>query len=122
MKLNLVAAVALLMIPAAAPAMPVQTFLAKANALKSKGPLALLSGDYKLLMNTIKADAGALRNEREAAKAAGRKPPYCPPGPITMGSSEIMRVMQAVPAAERPRTDTRDALRGHFARRFPCRN
>lgn len=120
MKLRIVAAVLAVSIPAAAHAMPVQTFLAKAEALKSKGPLALFSRDYKLLMNAIKSDAAALRAERVAAKAAKRTPAYCPPGPISMSSSEIMKVMQAVPPAERTRTDTRNALRAHFARRFPC--
>jgi hypothetical protein len=33
----------------------------------------------------------------------------------------VMQAMQAVPAGERARTSTRDALRAYMARRSPCR-
>lgn len=100
--------------------MDVATFLARAEALQRRGPLALFSGDYKRLTGLIKADAQALKAEREAAQAAGRTPAYCPPGPIKMGPRDIMTAMREVPPAERARTDTRTALRAYFARRFPC--
>ena len=41
---------------AAAEAMPISTFLAKADALKSKGTLALFSGDLRFLTNRLKTD------------------------------------------------------------------
>lgn len=100
--------------------MPVATFLAKADALKAKGPLALFSGDYKLLMGVVKGDAQALKGERDAAKAANRKPAYCPPGPVELSSNDILAAMRAVPAAERTQTDSRAALRTLLARRYPC--
>ena len=100
--------------------MPVSTFLAKADKLQSRGPLAMFSGDMKLLQNTIKANAAALRAERVAAQGAGKRPAYCPPGPIKMGVKEVITAMRAVPPAQRATTDTRDALRAYFARRFPC--
>ncbi len=121
MKLVRVAACAALSVSAAAGAMPVDQFVAKADALRAKGFGALFSSDYAYLSDAIKADAAALKVERETATAAHRTPAYCPPGPLKMGSGEIMAVMQAVPVAERSRTDTRDTLRAYFASRFPCR-
>ena len=122
MKVRIAAGVMLVMAPlASAAAMPVSTFVAKAEKLQSKGPLAMFSGDMKLLQNTIKADSAALRAERTAAQAAGKRPAYCPPGPVKMGVKDIMDAMRAVPAGRRAATDTRDALRAYFARRFPCK-
>lgn len=117
---KLCAALVALCIPAAASAMPVSTFLAKADALQAKGVRALFASDYKLLKNTIKADALALREERLAAKAAGRRPAYCPTGDGKLGSDDVLQAMRAVPAAQRARTDSRDALRAFFVRRHPC--
>lgn len=103
-----------------ASAMPVATFLTKAEALKKKGPLALLSGDLKLLTNQVKSDAGKIREERLAAKAAG-KPTFCPPERGTrLTDKDILAAMEAVPASERARTDTRSALRAFLVRRHPC--
>jgi hypothetical protein len=122
MKLRIAAGLLLVMTPlASAAAMPVSTFLAKADRLQSKGPFAMFSGDMKLLQNAIKADAAALRAERAAAQAAGKRPAYCPPGPVKMGVKEVMGAMRAVPPAQRARTDTKDALRAYFAGRFPCK-
>jgi len=105
-----------------AAAMPVSTFLTKAEALQKKGPLAMFSGDLKLLMSQIKADAGKIREERLAAKAAGKPTAFCPPESGTkLSDKDILAAMEAVPASEHPRTDTRVALRNLLARRHPCR-
>ena len=106
-----------------ASAMPVATFLAKANALQKKGPMALFSGDLKLLTNQIKRDAGELRAENKSAEAAGRRKAYCTPaGGVKLSNRDIMDAMNAVPAAQRSALHTKDALRAYFARRFPCRS
>lgn len=113
---------AMLMPIAGAQAMPVATFLQKAEALKAKGPMALFSGDMKLLKNEVTGAAGQLKAERVAAAKAGRKPAYCPPANSgNMSSDQIIAIMRAVPPAERPRTEVKDALRAHFARTWPCR-
>ena len=105
-----------------ATAMPVSTFLGKAEALKKKGPLALFSGDLKLLTNQIKGDAGKIREERLGAKAAGRAPAFCPPDSgAKLNDKDVLIAMEAVPAADRARTDTKTALRAFMARRYPCR-
>lgn len=121
MKLRIALALAVAAAPATASAMPVATFLAKANALKAKGLFALLSDDLKLLTNEIKANSIALRAENEAAAKAGRRKAYCtPPGGAQLGQNDIMQAMQAVPPAARDHTDTKDALRAFLARRYPC--
>jgi hypothetical protein len=38
-----------------------------------------------------------------------------------MDVAEIMSAMNAVPPADRARTDTKDAMRAHMAQRFPCK-
>ena len=121
MKLHWLAGLVLVAIPAAAAAMPVSTFLAKAEALKKKGPLALLSGDLKLLTRQVTADAAALGAENKAAAAAQRPKAYCTPAEgAKMGQKEVMEAMQSVPAPERARTDTKAALRNYLARHYPC--
>ncbi|GAA4713386.1 hypothetical protein H9L13_03820 [Sphingomonas lutea] len=115
--------IAAILIVTAAPAaaMPVSNFLAKAEALK-KGPLALFSGDIKLLMNQIKADSQALRSERLAAEQAGKRGAFCPPaGGVKMTDKDVLQAMEAVPAPRRAQTSTKDAMRAYMVRRFPCR-
>ena len=111
---------ALLVIAAPAQAMSVQTFLAKAEALKKKGPMALFSSDLKLLLRQVKADAAAIKAERLLAQKNGRQPAYCPGGETQLGQKDILAAMEAVPAARRASTDTRSGLRAYFTRRFPC--
>ena len=121
MKFKILIATALLAAPAAASAMPVSTFLAKAEALEKKGALALFSGDLKLLMNEIKANSVALRAENIAAEKARRPKAYCTPaGGAKLSDKDIMGAMQAVPAAQRATTSTKDAMRAYLARRYPC--
>jgi len=121
MKFGILAGAMLALAPAAATAMPVSTFLAKADKVQKKGPLAMFSGDLKLLMGQIKTDAAQLRAENKAAEAAGRPKAYCTaPGGVKMSNRDILSAMHAVPPAQRARTSTKDALRAYFARRFPC--
>ena len=122
MKFRMLAGAMLAFAPiASAAAMPVSTFLAKADKLQKKGPLAMFSGDLKLLMNQVRADAGQIRAERLAAKAAGRPTAFCPPdGGAKLSDKDILTAMRAVPPATRANTSTKDALRAYLARRHPC--
>ena len=113
----------LLAVPAAAVAqsMPVATFIAKADALQRKGPLALFSSDVKLLTQQIKADFVRLRSERLAAESAGTTTAFCPPTTgAKLTDKDILSAMQAVPAERRGTTSTREALKTVLARRYPC--
>ena len=101
--------------------MPLPQFLTKATALKKKGPLALFSGDLKLLQNEIKGSAGQLRAERLAAVKAGRKPGYCPPEKGSqLGAEEVLSHFQSIPAAQRQRMQVKDGMRSLMAKKFPC--
>jgi hypothetical protein len=121
-RLKLLAALSLAVVPlGAAEAMDVATFLAKADAVKKKGMLALVSSDYKALTREIEAHSQTLRAERLAAERAGRRPAYCPPARSKLGSEELLAAFRSIPAAQRPRTDVKDALRAFLARKYPCR-
>lgn len=106
---------------ASAAAMPVDAFLAKAAALERKGPMAFFSKDLKLLMNQIKKDGTELNAANKAAEAAGRPKAYCTPkGGVKLTDGDVLSAMRAVPAASRPSTSTKEALRAQMARRYPC--
>lgn len=124
MKLRITLGVLLALAPlTSAAAMPVSTFLTKADAVQKKGALAIFSSDLKLLLNQIKQDSAALRAENVAANAAGRTKLYCtPPGGVRLSNKDIIVAMREVPAPRRATTKTKDALRAYFARRFPCKN
>lgn len=118
----IVAAVLLAAIPmsSAAAAMDVATFLAKANRLKSKGPFALMSSDFKLLTREVTAASKSLRAERLGLQSAGKPAAWCPPPKASMNSTEILATMEAIPPAQRRSTDVRTALRGLMIRKYPC--
>jgi hypothetical protein len=105
----------------AASAMDVATFLTKAEALKKKGMLAMMSSDYELLKRQIQVDSRALYGERMAAERAGRKPAYCPPGKQWVAPEELLASFRTIPAAQRPRVQVKDGLRALLARKYPCR-
>src|SRR3954466_8790056 len=102
MKILRVAAALCVVVSTGATAMPVDAFLAKADALQSKGITAMFSGDLNTLCGVIKSDAAALRAEREAATAAHRAPSFCPPGAVKLGSNEIFQAVGLGPAAAQP--------------------
>ena len=106
---------------AAAGDMSVATFLQKADALRAKGPLALMSGDIKVLMSEFRGGATRARADFEADKKAGRRPSACPPAKVKMNSNQILADMRAVPVAERGRTSVKQAVAAAMARRYPCR-
>ena len=106
---------------AAASAMPVETFLAKADAIERKGPMAVFSKDLKLLMNQVKKDAAELKAANQALAAAGKPKAYCAPGKgVKLTNRDILDAMRAVPPAQRARTNSKDALKALMVRRYPC--
>lgn len=119
--MKVVFAIMLLAAPEVAAAMPVSEFLIKADALEKKGPMALFSGDLKLLKKEVERSAAALREERLAAIKAGRKPAYCPPEKAGLGSKELLTRFRAIPASEQA-MPVRDALRGVMVAKYPCRS
>ena len=101
-------------------AMDVATYLAKGQALRAKGPFAVLSSDYKELQAEVITSAASLKTERLTAVRQGRRPSYCPPAKVSLAPEEIFAAMEAVPVAQRARTSVKEALRAAFARKYPC--
>jgi len=114
-------AAAFLVVSVAAHAMPVSTFVTKANALEKKGMMALFSSDFKLLKNEGNtATQAAVREERAAVKT-GRKPTMCFPAnnKLSLGTSEVLNHMRAVPAAQRGMS-VKEAMAGLLRKKYPC--
>ena len=121
MRMKLLAAALLVAgATAAANAMDVATYLAKADALRQRGMTAMFSSEARELQQEIRSGGAALKQERLAAQHAGRRPAHRPPGPASLSMEEIFAAMNAVPPARRARTPVRDALRAAFARKYPC--
>lgn len=90
-------------------------FLAKADALKAKGMMAMFSSDLSLLKSEF---TGAAR----AWRAQAHKPNACPPaGPQKMDSDEIYGFVAAVPLLQRATTSAAAAIVTGLNRKFPCR-
>jgi hypothetical protein len=113
---------AVLLVPVSAQAMTVAEFLAKANALKAKGFMALGSPDIKLLKGEMEGVADAYRADIVAARQAGRTPHSCPPpkGKAKIGSKELMAEFEAIPAAQRGMS-VKTAFYAMMKKRFPCK-
>jgi hypothetical protein len=105
---------------AAAQNMPLQTFLSKGEALNKKGPLALFSGDLKLLKREMQASANQLKAERLAAVKAGKRPAYCAPNGTPLSSDEILAHFRSIPPAARARMTSKDGFRSLMVKKHPC--
>lgn len=106
---------------AAAPGdMTVATFLAKADALRSRGPLALMSSDYSLLKGEVTGAAQAYRARLRGEQAAGR-PSSCPPaGRAAFNSDDVIGQMRTYPVGARGQTTVATAVADLFRNRYPC--
>jgi hypothetical protein len=101
--------------------MPVSDFLARFQALDSKGDPAKLAAELAELRSEVQKDAAELRAERLAAASAHKVPAYCPPPDAAQPTAEeIVAALEDVPEASRPIVQVKDALRGYLAVRFPC--
>jgi hypothetical protein len=118
--LIIVAALSALATPAFAQNMPVSTFLEKADALKAKGMMAMLSSDIGVLKKEIQAAGLAARAERQARDAAGQPQLACPPEKVSMNSDELIESFRAIPVAQRPRVTVKQAMIEMVRKRYPC--
>ena len=119
----IVATTVLAALPAhAAPGdMSAATFLAKADALKAKGPLALLSGDIGKLKAEAMAAGNAYREQYRADKAAGRPTQSCPPKGGSINSNQLIAHLRTYAPAQRQRTTMKVAIADYMAKTYPCR-
>jgi hypothetical protein len=102
--------------------MPLSTFVQKGTSLEKKGPLALFSrGEIKTLQSEIMAASKVVRAERLAAKAAGRKPAYCPPEKgEPMGAQKLLAELRKISATQPRSATVTDGMRVMLARKYPC--
>lgn len=100
--------------------MSVATFLARADALRAKGAMALFSPEMKTLKAEGMAAGMAYRSRLGAERAAG-KPSSCPPKGANVGSDQLLGHLRSYPAAARPQTTMRTALADFFIKTYPCR-
>ncbi len=119
MKRVLLAA-CLALAPAVAQAMPVSEFLAEAEDIP-RNPTALLRSDTRRLMGEVRGSFETLRDERQAALAAGRTPAFCPPEGqrMSMSADDLMARLNSIPPSRRHISVTQ-AMREWMAERFPC--
>ena len=120
---KLVLASALLVAPVAASAMTVAEFLARANALKAKGMMAMMSSDLPVVRGEMQAATTAYRTEVDAARAKGRTDLGCPPpkGQAKLSSDIIMADLAAIPKPVQARTTVKAALYDVMRKRYPCK-
>ncbi|TCP93613.1 hypothetical protein C8J42_10162 [Sphingomonas sp. PP-CE-1A-559] len=114
---------ALLMVGAAMPAsaaMTVGTFLARANALRDQGPMALMSPDLPALKAEAKAATNQLKAERAARAAAGKPPIACVPEGESVGIMDMLDGLNELPASYQKRS-LKDGYARVLANLYPCR-
>jgi hypothetical protein len=113
----------MLIVPALAHAMTVAEFLARADALKAKGMMAMMSSDLPVVKGEMQAATTAYRTDVDAARAKGRTDLGCPPpkGQAKISSDMIMADLAAIPKAAQARTTVKTALYDAMRKRYPCR-
>lgn len=99
--------------------MSVAAFLAKADALKAKGILALASPDMKLLKAEGEAAGMAYRTRLQQERTAG-KPSSCPPKGTRVSSNQVLNHLRAYPAPRRGSTSMKTAMADYFIKTYPC--
>ena len=101
-------------------AMTVGTFVAKANALRANPLTAIASPDLGVLRTEAQAATAQLKADRAARRAAGRPPIACIPEGQSIGITDMLDGLAALPAADQ-RLPLKDGYAKVIARKFPCR-
>lgn len=115
----IVTAVAAAMMPLSAQAMTVDQFLARANALKAKGVMAMLSSDIGVLKAEIADATTAWKADKAARKAAGQPPLACAPEGTKMTSDELLKWFAALPPAQRA-ASVKEGFARVIVAHYPC--
>lgn len=105
------------------PAMATMTtgqFVTRARALQAQGVTALLTPDFQTLRAEAQAATGQLKAERDARKAAGKPPIACIPDGQSIGITDMLDGLDALPAADK-KLPLKDGYAHVLAKRFPCR-
>ena len=100
--------------------MTVGTFLARANALRDQGPMALMSPEFPALKAEAKAATTQLKAERAARAAAGKPPIACVPEGESVGIMDMLDGLSELPASYQKRP-LKDGYARVLANLYPCR-
>lgn len=122
-KSGLVAMMALLICSPAISAagdMKVETFLAKADALKAKGMLALASSDIGVLKAEGKAAGEEYRARIKSDKAKKLPPHSCPPTKAALKSDDLLAHFRTYSATQRKQISVKTAFVEMMKKRYPC--
>jgi hypothetical protein len=105
---------------AQAQTMPLSTFLAKADALKAQGPLAMMSSDLPIIKAQVRGSMVNYRTMLASQKATGKPLDSCPPAKGSLDSDEMMAFFQTIPVAQRSKISVQTALFAMMKKRYPC--
>lgn len=115
--------VGLVVLATAAPVsakMTVGTFVTRANALRANPLTAFTSPDFAVLKTEAQTASAQLRADRDARKAAGKPPIACVPEGQSIGITDMLDGLAALPAADQ-RLPLKDGYARVLAKRYPCR-
>ena len=99
--------------------MPVSVFMAKAEALRAAGAMALFSSDIGVLKAEVSGSAQAFRHQVKVEAANGR-PSACPPEHAALTSDDLIAQMRSYPANARERIPVSEAVADLLRKRYPC--
>jgi hypothetical protein len=104
-----------------ASAMPVSEFLPKADKMMNAGMGAMFSEHRKTVMAEMKAVTNGYRADIQAARAAGKTPPSCPPakGKGKLNGKEFIAHLKTIPAAQH-NMEVKTAFHGFMKKKYPC--
>jgi hypothetical protein len=111
------------LVSAAVPAFGAMTtgqFVTRARALQAQGVTALLTPEFQTLRGEAQGATAQLKAERDARKAAGKPPIACVPEGQSIGITDMLDGLDALPAADK-KLPLKDGYAQVLARRFPCR-
>ncbi len=96
--------------------MSVGTFVIKADALKQKGIMAMMSSDVGLLKKEMGAVTLAYRSDIKRARSSGKPPHSCPPAKGSMDSDELIAHFRTLPA----NIGIKAGFYGLMKKKYPC--
>ena len=99
----------------------VAAYLAKADALKAKGMMAMMSSDVGLLRDEVGAAGKAYRARLAADKKAGNPPLACVPERMGINADQLLTHLRGYPVAQRPKITIKVAMADWIERTYPCR-
>lgn len=100
--------------------MTVRGFLDRAEPIRDAGVMGMLSPDMPMLRSEAKGALAQMRAERDARKAAGKRPLYCKPAdePDMSVDEMIDGLEQLSPSVQRQ--SLKDGIVRVMQRRYPC--